>query len=195
MLNITIQPDFPRLMRLRSDNVEVAPELDFIQGLADLYEMIGGPDKTVVEVGCWTGESTEIAAQCVGILICIDPFFVSPEHEPIFDSRLAPYHNVVKLKTLSTQAAAIFANRSLDAVYIDAMHDYENVKADIAAWRPKVKVGGWIAGHDYDDGEKHVGVVKAVDELLGKPEHRFQDSSWAFKVEHETVIGQTTKRE
>ena len=26
---------------------------------------------------------------------------------------------------------------------------YENVKNDILSWYPKVKVGGWLAGHDY----------------------------------------------
>ena len=36
----------------------------------------------------------------------------------------------------------------LDFVYIDACHEYSAVKADIAAWYPKVRVGGVLGGHD-----------------------------------------------
>ncbi len=51
----------------------------------------------------------------------------------------------------------------LDYVFIDAAHDYENVKADIAAWWPKIRLGGYLAGHDYRDAK---GVRDAVDEAF-----------------------------
>jgi hypothetical protein len=47
----------------------------------------------------------------------------------------------------SPAAAASFSNGEFDIVYIDAEHDYEAVKADIEAWRPKAK--HILAGHDY----------------------------------------------
>ena len=47
----------------------------------------------------------------------------------------------------------------MDFVFLDAAHDYENVKEDILSWYPKVKVGGWLTGHDYFLG--HFGVKKA----------------------------------
>lgn len=37
---------------------------------------------------------------------------------------------------------------SLDFVFIDASHDTDSVRADIQAWRPKVKPSGQILGHD-----------------------------------------------
>lgn len=50
---------------------------------------------------------------------------------------------------------------SVDAVFIDAAHDYDSVKKDILSWLPKTK---WmIAGHDYPT---YPGVVMAVDEIF-----------------------------
>jgi hypothetical protein len=46
----------------------------------------------------------------------------------------------------SVTAAATFADRSLDFVYIDGDHSYAGCRRDILAWAPKVKVGGvWPA--------------------------------------------------
>lgn len=52
--------------------------------------------------------------------------------------------------------------RQYDLVFIDADHSYEAVKADIAAWTPKVRKGGVLAGHDYGVFE---GVTRAVNEI------------------------------
>lgn len=45
-----------------------------------------------------------------------------------------------------------FADGSLDFVYLDANHSFLAVRADLEAWYPKLKVGGFLAGHDYLDG-------------------------------------------
>jgi hypothetical protein len=65
----------------------------------------------------------------------------------------------------SVTASRFFADRSLDWVHLDARHDYDSVKADIQAWLPKVKRGGWLSGDDYDE-LKWPDVVKAVRNLL-----------------------------
>lgn len=49
----------------------------------------------------------------------------------------------------STSAALLFADESVDIVYLDAMHHYLAVWDDILAWWPKVKPCGLLAGHDY----------------------------------------------
>lgn len=65
----------------------------------------------------------------------------------------------------STTAASFFADRSLDWVHLDARHDREHVCADIAAWLPKVKSGGWLSGDDFNE-EKWPEVVQAVSSSL-----------------------------
>jgi hypothetical protein len=37
----------------------------------------------------------------------------------------------------------------VDYVYVDARHDYCGALEDIAAWWPKLRPGGIMAGHDY----------------------------------------------
>lgn len=54
-------------------------------------------------------------------------------------------------------------NKSLDWVYIDADHSYEGASIDLRLAWPKVKPGGWIAGHDYCP--LFPGVIQAVDEF------------------------------
>lgn len=65
----------------------------------------------------------------------------------------------------SVAASRLFGEASVEWVHLDARHDYPSVKADINAWLPKIKPGGWLSGDDYDE-IKWPGVVKAVDELL-----------------------------
>jgi hypothetical protein len=69
------------------------------------------------------------------------------------------------LKGSSLDAAKWFDDEMLDFVFIDGSHDYESVKADIIAWRGKIKPGGWLIMHDYDN-PSFPGVRQAVDEMF-----------------------------
>jgi len=75
------------------------------------------------------------------------------------------------IRKTSLEGADDFENASLDFVYIDAQHHYEAVVEDLAAWFPKVRAGGLIAGHDYLDGlidGDLFGVRRAVDEFANR---------------------------
>tara|TARA_R100001015_G_C4626062_1_gene184877 strand:- start:1080 stop:1643 length:564 start_codon:yes stop_codon:yes gene_type:complete len=65
----------------------------------------------------------------------------------------------------SIDAADDFEDESLDFVFIDAMHDYENCLMDIKSWEPKVKSGGFVMGHDWDH-FRFPGVEQAVREFF-----------------------------
>lgn len=144
-----------------------------------------------VEIGVWKGGST--AYMGVEILKsgkkieydAIDTFEGSKEHgvvvglyeeamqnlKPILDL------NIVNLiKGHSQDVFSKYADETLDFCFIDGSHEYEDVKKDIQAYLPKVKKGGILAGHDYD--ALWSGVIKAVDELLGKVE--VLNGSWIY---------------
>ncbi len=52
------------------------------------------------------------------------------------------------------------ARVDFDLVFIDALHDYESVKQDIALWWPHVRIGGMLCGHDFN--HQWPGVERAV---------------------------------
>ena len=70
-------------------------------------------------------------------------------------------------RMLSEEAEFYFKVGSLDFVYLDASHDFESVNEDLVMWVPKVRKGGLIFGHDYNNrGYKRV--KNAVDEFFGE---------------------------
>lgn len=72
-------------------------------------------------------------------------------------------------RMVSNDAAKLFADNSLDFVYIDGNHLYKNVFEDINAWFFKVKKGGIIGGHDFMNDNTMTGVYgvrRAVNEFF-----------------------------
>jgi hypothetical protein len=65
----------------------------------------------------------------------------------------------------STAASCEASDNSLDFVFIDADHSHKGCLTDITHWAPKVKRGGVLCGHDYDNPDyPEFGVKRAVDE-------------------------------
>ena len=81
----------------------------------------------------------------------------------------------------SVSAARLFGDATLEWVHLDARHDYESVKADIEAWLPKVKAGGWLSGDDFDE-EKWPEVVQAVSETLPQAS-AWSNHQWRLVIE------------
>jgi predicted O-methyltransferase YrrM len=52
-------------------------------------------------------------------------------------------------------------DETLDFVFIDADHSEDAVRADIAAWTPKVKSGGMVLGHDINWPSVRTAVLEA----------------------------------
>lgn len=81
-------------------------------------------------------------------------------------------------------------NKSLDWVYIDALHDYESVSIEIEGSLPKLKKGGIIMGHDYMSHPQvwRTGVIRAVNEAIQQGKMRMigitiqQYPSWMCEV-------------
>lgn len=72
-------------------------------------------------------------------------------------------------------AAPLIGDLELDLCFIDADHSYTGVHRDVRAWWPKVKPGGWVGGHDYDNLDSRfdfTGVRRAVDEWAEAEGHK-----------------------
>lgn len=65
--------------------------------------------------------------------------------------RMAPY-NCEVIKAFSLDAVKRFEDSSLDFVYIDCNHEFQQITNDIAEWSKKVRRGGIVAGHDFRRG-------------------------------------------
>lgn len=79
--------------------------------------------------------------------------------------------NIELLVMDSLNASCRFPDVHFDFVFIDASHKYELTKADIRLWYRKIKEGGILAGHDYNDDEGKE-VKMAVDEII--PRYLYQ---------------------
>jgi predicted O-methyltransferase YrrM len=160
------------------------------EGLLDLIKELGdNSDKTMIEIGSFVGESTVLFAQSFKKVIAIDPF--EADYDPkdstsyLFEfknvketylDRISDHQNIETIVSTSNDAVKELDSQTYDFVYIDGLHTYEGVKSDITNYLPLIKKGGVIGGHDYVKG--WLGVINAVDEILGKPDKTFKDGSW-----------------
>lgn len=80
-------------------------------------------------------------------------------------------------KGSSIEAAAMLSDECLDFVFIDADHSFLGVYTDICTWFPKVKVGGFLTGHDIH----YESVCAAVCELLPDFKVANADSVWFWR--------------
>ena len=106
--------------------------------------------------------SKTIAKHWKGKIICVD-LWKDREIQEVATVLLSEDRFLLH-RNPSTAAAAQYENESLDWVYIDAGHSFEDIKADYEAWFPKVRTGGIISGHDYGLNDC-IGVKQFIDSL------------------------------
>lgn len=87
--------------------------------------------------------------------------------------RLEPFDVRAQIiKKNSKTAVKKFDDGALDLVFLDADHSEDRLTKDIEVWLEKIKVGGWIGGHDYgnEDPRFNFAVKKVVDSLFDNAE-------------------------
>lgn len=163
------------------------------RGLYDLISSNNLFEKDIIEIGCFLGISTELFAVCCKNITSIDlwgtdlsydggecPRDYWPSVEAAARNRLLEYPNALLVKDSSTNYSKMIEDESKDGVYIDGDHSYVGVLKDLFIWYPKIKKGGIISGHDYNQ----EGVVKAVTEFIDIQKCSnfkvFSDTSWSM---------------
>jgi hypothetical protein len=160
-------------------------------------------DYHFVEVGTWKGKSAafmavEIINSGKNIKFdCVDTWNGSIEHhdinspfyEPLllikdglynqFLENINPVKNLINpIRSTSFAASELYNDKTLNCVFIDASHEYQDVYSDIKNWMPKIKKGGILAGHDFSYGP----VREALKDALGDGYIDFGEDVWIYKL-------------
>lgn len=148
-----------------------ADDADALSAMIRDFKAAYGRTPRVCEVGSWAGRSAIIMTRAGANVTCVDTWEGSSNDEgtrqyngsrgepfEVFRRNVKPY-GISWLRGRSPSVASSFQDATFDIVYIDAEHDYDSVKADIAAWKPKAK--HILAGHDY---HSFPSVAKAVED-------------------------------
>lgn len=172
------------VMRNQQSKAGLQKMIDYINAITPTKEM------AMVEVGVFHGDGTIIFAKNFLTVCAVDPWVTGlgditdrVDMDQIykeFRNNVSGIENIGVYRLTSKEAATHFQDGERDLVYIDAGHEYEQVADDLNNWLSKVKKGGWITGHDYRS--KFPGVIKAVNELVGKPDKVFPDTSWIKRI-------------
>jgi predicted O-methyltransferase YrrM len=122
----------------------------------------------VAEIGVFQGgNAMRLLTMPINRLFLIDPYKSYNQYESqkiayvqkqldeakkIMLERVAAHpmkHKVTVIIKDSIEGSKEFEDGFFDYVYIDGNHSYPAVIKDLNAWYPKVKKGGFLAGHDY----------------------------------------------
>ena len=149
-----------------SDYVMPEPEIQGWMGLEECNWLYHKAQEMefVVEVGCWLGRSTHaLLSGCSGKVVAVDHWKGSVDERDgnhalasqvdvcqLFYQNVGHFPNLFILRGESTEAAKIFPPKSVDMVFIDAGHGFEEVLADLVAWSPICKK--LLCGHDLSYG-------------------------------------------
>lgn len=160
-------------------------------------------DSFVVEIGSWKGKSTFCIAKGLnkGKIYAIDPFNAEGEEgskeiyeltkgsEPLYDqfisnmTSLGVINKIQPLKGYSSQF--IDTVETIDFLFIDGDHSIAGCEYDFVNFSPKVKVGGYVALHDFDPDRLDLGPTWVVNnKILQNNGFQFYnqfDSLWVAK--------------
>lgn len=148
---------------IRNNNVKSFLEIGVNEGVNIFYLAKKNPEVIFYGVDPYYNSLDEIAEPIHGLH---KTTYVNDKYKEILDKvKKFKLKNVFILKNTSVDAAAKFAEKSLDCVFIDGLHSYDNVVEDINYWLPIIKNDGYLLGHDFS--LEWFSVVRAVEDTLG----------------------------
>ena len=165
---------------IKKHNWTKGAEIGIWQGDTFFYLLENCPSLTMVGVDKWQAYDGFGDKFTTGHKDYNDPklFAQMISNKQYVQKKVKDFGNRARILCMcSLSAAEHVDDKCLDFVFIDADHRASFVRADIAAWRPKLKEGGKIIGHDYIQ----PGVKAALKDYENKV-HFFQnDHVWTLK--------------
>lgn len=149
----------------------------------------------IVEIGCWRGRTTRALCDATsGKVTAVDTWEGSPElyddlnfyktisgdsdwayHEFLHNMEGTPNLEIVRKASLRAAEQLAKEGRTFDMIFLDGLHDYANVLADIRAWFPLLERDGMICGDDF----QHPDVCHAVEDYFKQEMYDRQLNIWA----------------
>lgn len=152
----------------------------------------------IVEVGSAHGASSTILAEAAqelkGSLYCIDSFpedyygqekFGEYGYQAFKKNVLDKYGKLVTfIRGTSSDVKDAQFGGAIDILFIDGDHSYQGVRNDLRILIPKLRSGGYVAFHDYNNNAAFPGVKKAADEFTKE----WPTEEWPTESEWDLVI-------
>lgn len=143
--------------------LEELPDRNHLPELLNSMGCIG----TGVEVGVFKGQySYELLSRWPGTLIGVDSYNNGTDFHLLLNAihrnRDAITEGRYRIIVHRSPHAAYLVPDELDFVFLDGDHSHEGIASDIAAWWPKIKRGGLLGGHDFEEASSPV-----ADAVLG----------------------------
>jgi hypothetical protein len=167
------------------------------------YSSLLPDNAVVVEIGTWKGKSTYCIAKGLrnGRIFSVDPFDASGEEESavVYQDRkgegslLEQFQNrmqdlgvldrIVPMKGYSSEFVGKFPE--IDFLFIDGDHSIDGCDFDFTNYAPYLKIGGYIAFHDFDEKRDELGPTWVIkNKVLNSGHYKFQNlynSLWIAK--------------
>ena len=144
-------------------------------------------ESAVVEIGSFHGRSTVVLGSVVQSLAAPTKVYAIDSHEgvvgaagcntgvmslgstlEVFRRNIAENALTSVVETVVKRSYEVTWDKPIALLFIDGLHDYENVSRDFHHFEPWVTAGGYIAFHDY--AEYYPGVKKFVNEIVALPQ-------------------------
>lgn len=116
-----------------------------------------------LEIGSWVGGSlmcVHEAAKVSGARINLIAIECSLRKQLLNNTKSIPQLQFIGCA--SSLAKDKIKDNSVDLLFLDASHEYDQTKKELEDYWPKIKPGGLLLGHDYRT--KSPGVIQAVNE-------------------------------
>jgi len=140
----------------------------------------------IVEVGSYLGRSTRsLGDNTQGIVYAVDTWngplsLIGTKTDSFYSQFCDNVEDLLEKKRIvpCSPEDKFLKKLEPDFVFIDGDHSYDAVKLDILTWKPRIKKGGILSGHDFGAES----VTNAVLELLKEPKQVPETQIWYVNV-------------